>query len=243
VLNVVARYAGAQPHLMIDVSNEYPAHDHNPCDIALVIGGKPPAAMPPYGPACVQTIRPHSNIRAIDPHRIVTASADPGGIVHVFRVPESRASPIAAAAAYAALMGLDVITFHDGRPGNPAETQSWPASTGKVVDSLRAASRARRRPLFLDEPCRVGTTASTRHCPRAARAYIDAAAFAREHGAAAWTYHTETGMGPFADSHGFVSAIGRAPASRADVDRGVIGVPRDNGARKPLAFPPADSRR
>lgn len=232
VLNVVSYYAGAQSHLMLDVSNEYPAHGQNPCDLAYLMTGKTDVTMPSYGPACARTLKLSSNIRAIDPRRIVTASADPGGIVNVFGVPESRMSPLAAAVAYATVMGLDVITFHDGRPGRPNETRGWPARTGTVVDALREHAAAAPRPIFLDEPCRVGNTASTRHCPTAANAYVQAATHAREHGAAAWTYHTEAGMGPYSASQGFVSAV-----DKSLVDKGVIGAPRDNGARTPLVPP------
>lgn len=232
VLNVITRYAGTQKHVMVDLSNEYPAHDLKPCDIAYVISGKTNLAMPAFGPACAHTLSLSTNIRAIDPQRLVTASADPGGIVHVFRVPEQRVSPIVAAATYAALMDLDIVTFHDGRPGNAAETQGWAARTGQVVDALRAQLAERPRPVFLDEPCRVGNTASTRHCPRTPAPYVQAAQHARERGAAAWTFHTETGMGPFTASRGFATA-----ATTSSVDTGVIGVPLDNGVRKPLAIP------
>lgn len=230
VLNVVSRYAGSRRHLLLDVANEYPAHDLKPCDIASLLSGST-IEMPAYGPSCVGSLTVSTNIRAIDPQRIVTASADPGGIVHVFRVPESRVSPVAAAATYASLMGLDIVTFHDGRPGNPGETPGWAARTGEIVDALRAHAGERARPIFLDEPCRVGNTASTRHCPKTAAPYVQAAAQAREHGAAAWTYHTETGMGPYAAGRSFITG-----ARGSAVDSGVIGVPLDNGARKPLAI-------
>ncbi len=232
VLAVVTRYAGARRHVMIDLSNEYPAHDLKPCDIAYVISGKTNLTMPAYGPSCTHTLTLQTNIRAVDSQRVVTASADPGGIVHVFGVAEARVSPIEAAATYASLMGLDVLTFHDGRPGNAAETNGWAARTGAVVDALRAHAGEHARPIFLDEPCRVGNTASTRHCPRTPAPYVQAAAHAREHGASAWTYHTETGMGPYAIDRGFA-----AGAKSSSVDSGVIGVPLDNGTRKPLALP------
>jgi hypothetical protein len=139
------RAGGGHRHVLFDIQNEYPIHGLTDADVHGVL----------------------SAVRAIDPGRIVTASAGSGDVVH---------DP-----------AMTVMAYHDGREDR------W--SEGATARAEIAAVRARAgpaTPIYFQEPmpfrkfrsdCGHGEWPRPGHARRAAR-------HAREHGAAAWTFHT-----------------------------------------------------
>jgi len=138
--------AGGYRHVLFDIQNEYPIHDMSHADVRGVL----------------------SAVRAVDPQRIVTASAGSGDVVH---------DP-----------AMTVTAYHDGRDARWHEA----ATARAEIEAVRAAAAPAVKPIYYQEPmafrkfrdtCGHGEWPRSGHARRAAR-------HARQHGAAAWTFHT-----------------------------------------------------
>jgi hypothetical protein len=138
------RAAGGYRHVLFDIQNEYPIHGMSAADVHGVL----------------------SAVRAVDPERIVTASAGSGDIVHD--------------------VAMTVVAYHDGRESRWYETDM----IRKEMAAVRKASGV--KPIYYQEPMPFrkfrGDCGHT-EWPRPGHARL-AARHAREHGAAAWTFHT-----------------------------------------------------
>ena len=105
-------------------------------------------------------------VKTIDPSRIVTASTtDTTGETGTINAANQES--------------LDVIAYHESRVSN------WYSRTSSVVNTLVASGK----PVYLQEPERwVGNNGLT------GQNFITAATQAKSAGAAAWTFHTESGF-------------------------------------------------
>jgi hypothetical protein len=138
--------AGGHRHVLFDVQNEYPIHGLTAGDVHGIL----------------------TAVAAVDPARIVTASAGGGEIVD---------DP-----------AMDVVAYHDTREDDWHES----AASRRQLETIRGRADASHKPIYLQEPmpfrkfapgCGHGEWPRPGSARRAAR-------HARQHGAAAWTFHT-----------------------------------------------------
>ena len=109
-----------------------------------------------------------SAVREVDPERIVTASAGSGDVVH---------DP-----------AMSVTAYHDGRDSRWSEA----ATARAEIEAVRARAGQARKPIYYQEPMpfrKFRGNCGHGEWPRPGHARL-AARHARQHGAAAWTFHT-----------------------------------------------------
>jgi hypothetical protein len=116
-----------------------------------------------------------THVHAIDPDRIVFASITQAGDART----DGGASLVKQAATSQHAM---VIAYHEPRQGD------WVAATATVVDKLFTDGR----PIYLQEPAKVQDVAGWDG--------LTAVGYAKQHGAAAWTFHTNAGF--YMNDHG-----------------------------------------
>jgi hypothetical protein len=109
-----------------------------------------------------------SAVRDVDPERIVTASAGSGDVVH---------DP-----------AMTITAYHDGRDSGWSEG----ATARAEIEAVRARAGPAVKPIYYQEPMpfrKFRTDCGHGEWPRPGHARL-AARHARQHGAAAWTFHT-----------------------------------------------------
>jgi hypothetical protein len=107
-------------------------------------------------------------VKAVDPARIVTASGGGGDILDA--------------------PAMDVIAYHDSRE----EDWHQAAAAQRQLDAIRVRTAGRSQPIYLQEPMpfrKFHPECGHGEAPRSGLARR-AAGHARQHGAAAWTFHT-----------------------------------------------------
>jgi hypothetical protein len=122
-------------------------------------------------PADVSSI--FAGIKSIDPARIATADNSPVD------------SPDYAAQ-FTVSLGLDVTAYHEARPAN------W-YQLGTIQSVVRAL-KTNGRPAYLQEPMATRDTFFSYPSNDRAEYFLQAIAYAKQSGAAAWCFHTEVGV-------------------------------------------------